>query len=173
MWEITSRSSDRGAERAPAPVESARERVSRNGGSRKVAYVFRTVGLSAVLMAALLLGACSTADHRPAPPAEAPGYFGNPTLTGTPLDLIGDPPEGMTAIAHGPVLVITTVGSGSCPWVPAVDSIDDEQMVISVELTAWGIAGECTADSAPRTFELPMDRDVSQYVLRVSAVPPR
>lgn len=102
--------------------------------------------------------------------ATLPGYAGEPTSSGEPLIVEGAASdESIRAWAREDVLVITTIGSGSCPLVPALDKVDHDRELITVSTSIPNREGACTADSAPRTFELNGGRDLSGYAVQVTA----
>ncbi|ACZ30770.1 hypothetical protein Xcel_1747 [Xylanimonas cellulosilytica DSM 15894] len=106
---------------------------------------------------------CMAADR---PSSDSlPGTAGVPSATGVPIRveingvLVDETDlEATQAWNIGGKLVVTTYGSGSCPFVPEVTSVDEESRVISVKMTMAG-GDTCTADSRPRTFELDVDTD--------------
>lgn len=98
----------------------------------------------------------------------APGYPGTPTASGQPL--VVDAPAGseVRAWADGDLLVVTTIGSGSCPRVPVIEKVDEDEQRLSVSTSVPNAQGACTADSSPRTFELDAGRDLTGFTVRVS-----
>ncbi|PYD00963.1 hypothetical protein B4U78_008215 [Microbacterium esteraromaticum] len=66
---------------------------------------------------------------------------------------------------------MTTIGSGSCPTVPRLEHISESEKLIELSTSIPGRHGDCTADLAPRTFELDAARDVTGFA--VSVTPPR
>lgn len=127
----------------------------------------RRLGLAAagLAVAALALSACaeSEPDHG--------GVRGEPTLTGQALVVTGidetpDPlgPE-VRAWATDGYLVVTTLGSSSCPNIPEIDEITDDTVSLSVSSET---EGPCTADLGPTTFELPVDQDLAGYTVDVT-----
>ncbi len=125
------------------------------------------VGLTAagLAIAALALSACgpSEPDHG--------GVRGEPTLTGQALVVTGidetDDGLGPTvrAWATDGYLVVTTLGSGSCPNIPEIDEITDDTVALSISSDT---EGPCTADLGPTTFELPVDQDLAGYTVDVT-----
>lgn len=116
-------------------------------------------------VAAFALSAC--ADSEPS----HGGVRGEPTLTGQALVVTGidetpDPlgPE-VRAWATDGHLVVTTLGSSSCPNVPEIDDIGDDTIALSISSDT---EGPCTADLGPTTFELPVDRDLAGYTVNVT-----
>ncbi|WP_396642734.1 hypothetical protein [Microbacterium sp.] len=120
------------------------------------------VGLA---VAALALSACgpSEPDHG--------GVRGEPTLTGQALVVTGieESTDGMgpavRAWATDGYLVVTTLGSGSCPNIPEIDDITDDTVSLSISSET---EGPCTADLGPTTFELPVDQDLAGYTVDVT-----
>ena len=125
------------------------------------------VGLAAagLAIAALALSACSPSepDHG--------GVRGEPTLTGQALVVTGidetDDGLGPTVLAWATdgYLVVTTLGSGSCPWIPTIDEIGAETVALTLDADT---EGPCTADLGPTTFELPVDQDLAGYTVDVT-----
>lgn len=122
-----------------------------------------------LLMFGVLCGAstgCSTDTG-----GELPGSPGLPTGSGSRLTVEGMPSgdEGiptLEAFGQDRTLTIVTWGSSSCPTVPSVDDIDEVANVAWVSL-ARSDGDPCTADSAARTFELPVDMDASALTVRI------
>lgn len=99
---------------------------------------------------------------------ETPGYPGEPTGTGVPLVVEGSDGESIQAWAREKLLIVTTFGSGSCPAVPRLERIEEDEAAALITITIPNRKGPCTADLAPRTFELEAGRDLNGYVVRVA-----
>lgn len=125
-----------------------------------------SVGLVAagLAAAALALSACGSSE-----PGHG-GVQGEPTLTGQALlvtgieestDVMG---PAVRAWATDGYLVVTTLGSGSCPSIPQIEDIGDDTLTLTV---TSDYEGPCTADLGPTTFELPVDQDLAGYTVDV------
>lgn len=110
-----------------------------------------------------LLAACSG----PAAPG-APGYAGEPTASGIALVVEGVGNESVRAWADGDLLIVTTHGSGSCPTVPQLESVNEGERTVSLSTSVPNSKGPCTADLAPHTFEFEAGRDLSGYAVQVA-----
>lgn len=128
----------------------------------------RKIGAAAigVATAALALSACSGTDAEP----DHGGVRGEPTLTGQALVVTGidettDPlgPAVRAWYSDGN-LVVTTLGSGSCPNIPEIEDIRDDTVTLTLESET---EGPCTADLSPTTFELPVDQDLAGFTVEV------
>lgn len=127
------------------------------------------------LLGFLLIGASTLVSC--AAQSVVPGYRGEPTTAGATLAVEGieiipglDP--WVRAYSADDVLTIVTVGSSSCPWVPEVTEVDRTEMRVDLRLEAWDPEGSCTADMAPRTFELPVEDDLTDFIIDVAVVEP-
>lgn len=121
----------------------------------------RTAAAAALLIAALVsLAGCA---------AGPPGYPGTPTATGQPLRVDGPAESGISAWSLGESLVVTTTGSGSCPVVPDIDEIDDDERRVYLHTSVPNAQGPCTADSSPRTFELDAGRNLTGFSVQITA----
>ncbi|WP_100813857.1 hypothetical protein [Microbacterium lacus] len=127
----------------------------------------RRAGVAAVGIAIAALALSSCADPEP----DHGGVRGEPTLTGQALVVTGidettDPlgPAVRAWYSDG-TLVVTTLGSGSCPGVPSIEEIGDDTVILSVVSNS---EGPCTADLGPTTFELPVDQDLAGYTVDVT-----
>lgn len=129
----------------------------------------RKVGIVAVsvTIAALTLSACGSSEPEP----DHGGVRGEATLTGQALVVTGidEASDGLgprvRAWATDGYLVVTTLGSGSCPWVPTIDEIGAETVALTLDADT---EGACTADLGPTTFELPVDQDLAGYTVDVT-----
>lgn len=101
-------------------------------------------------------------------PAEAPGYLGQPTTAGQPLPVVSEEGVGVQAWWTGETLIVTTVGSGSCPVVPAITEIDEVELTVVLSADIPNASGACTADSTPRTFELDAGRGLEGFTVQVT-----
>jgi hypothetical protein len=118
---------------------------------------------SVIVVAGCILTGCSQ-------PTEAPGYGGEPTATGETLFVKGTTADRVRAWALDDTLIVTTMGSGSCPLVPEVHDIDDERQVIVLTTSVFDPTGSCTADLGPRTFDLDAEgRDLSGFTVEVTS----
>jgi hypothetical protein len=118
---------------------------------------------SAIMAAGCVLTGCSQ-------PTEAPGYGGEPTAIGEALVVEGVTGDQVRAWIMDDTLVVTTMGSGSCPLVPEVDDIDEERRVVALTTNVFDPTGSCTADLGPRTFELDTEgRDLSGFTVEVTS----
>ncbi len=121
----------------------------------------RLAGALVIAVAALSVSGCSV--------PEPPGYAGEPTATGLPLTVDGPPGSEIQAWVDRDALVVTTVGSGSCPVVPVITEIDEGERVVMLSTSIPNAQGACTADSSPRTFELDAGRDLEGFTVQVTA----
>ncbi len=53
--------------------------------------------------------------------------------------------------------------------VPAIEKIDDDERRVSLPTSIPNAQGSCTADSAPRTFELDAGRDLTGVTVQAMA----
>ncbi|WP_341940350.1 hypothetical protein [Microbacterium sp. LWH10-1.2] len=101
-------------------------------------------------------------------PTEVPGYLGEPTTAGQPLPVNVDEGAEVQAWWAGETLIVTTVGSGSCPVVPVIADVDEDKQTITLTTEILNSSGACTADSTPRTFELDAGRDLDGFTVQVT-----
>ena len=125
----------------------------------------RTMGVAAVgiASAALALSACVPSNHGGVNSERTRGGQAL-TVSGIdePTDVMG--PAVRASAADGYVIV-TTLGSSSCPGVPEIDEISDGVITLTVTSDYDGI---CTADLRPTTFELPVNQNVTGYTVIVT-----
>ncbi|MEJ6555997.1 hypothetical protein PQI51_13295 [Microbacterium esteraromaticum] len=117
-----------------------------------------------------LVGAVASGCSTP-PPERLPGSPGEPTNPGNALEVESELGQPVSVWARGSILTVTTIGSGSCPTVPRLEHISESEKLIELSTSIPGRHGDCTADLAPRTFELDAARDVTGFA--VSVTPPR
>lgn len=117
---------------------------------------------------ALIAGVGAVSLTACVPQEEIPGYPGEPTRSGEPLRVETDGDWDVRAGVSGHLLIVTTTGSGSCPFIPQLEQIDDaaEQVLLMTSTSKPG--GPCTANVAPHTVELDMGRDVSGYTVHIT-----
>jgi len=115
-----------------------------------------------VLLTALAISAAGCAS------LDAPGYPGAPTASGQPLVVDAPADSEISAWSDGDLLVVTTIGSGSCPVVPVIEEVDENARRVTLSTSIPNTQGACTADSSPRTFELDAGRDLAGFTVRVT-----
>lgn len=126
----------------------------------------RGSAVSLVIVGSVYVSGCSV--------PEPPGYAGEPTASGEMLTVEGVVGEEVAwgtpvrAWARDDLLVITTIGSGSCPLVPELEKVDPERQRITISTSVPGKDGPCTADSVPRTFEFDAGGDLRGYTVEVT-----
>ncbi|MGZ0069184.1 hypothetical protein [Microbacterium sp. Yaish 1] len=133
----------------------------RSGAGAVGRFRYRALALM-VALTNIFLTACA-----PRAGEALPGYAGTPTAVGTPLSITSDGSK-VDAWAVGDLLVITTHGSGSCPWEPELVEINEEARHAAIEISVSNGDGPCTADMSPRTFEVHAGRDLTSYTLEVT-----
>ena len=115
---------------------------------------------------ALLLAGCAQAEATP------PGVAGEPSAPGLRLSVDGydDDPRGfpapVRAYADPGVLTVVTTGSGSCPAVAELVEVDQSTLTVVISISTWPRV-ECTADLAPRTFDLPVSQNLDGFSVTV------
>lgn len=117
-----------------------------------------------------LVGAVASGCSSP-PPERLPGSPGEPTNPGNALEVESELGQPVSVWARESILTVTTIGSGSCPTVPRMEHISESEKLIELSTSIPGRHGDCTADLAPRMFELDAARDVTGFA--VSVAPPR
>lgn len=123
--------------------------------------------LRALFIAALTCGVASGCSS----PAldQPPGVPGEPSNPGDALAVKSDLGERVSAWAKGNTLTVTTVGSGSCPIVPELQRISGSENLVELSTSIPGQHGNCTADLAPRTFEIDAGRDLTGFTVSVTS----
>ena len=137
----------------------ARQRHGRHLGSTRAPAVL----VVAALAVTLLVGCEAELPDR-----SGGGYIGTPTAPGVPLAVSGVGPDVAQAWASGETLVVTTIGSGSCPSIPVVEGVDHDGKRVELLLEAPDGEGPCTADMGPTTFEFDQGRDLTGYTVEVT-----
>lgn len=121
------------------------------------------VGFVVCLVCAVAPG-CSSS-----PPERLPGSPGEPSNPGFALVVESELGQPVSVWARGSTLTVTTVGSGSCPTVPELEHISASEKSIELSTSMPGRHGDCTADLAPRTFEIDAARDVTGFTVSVTS----
>ena len=116
--------------------------------------------------AALLLAGCAQVEETP------PGVGGEPSAPGLRLVVDGydDDPRGFPAAVRayaGPgLLTVVTMGSGSCPAVADLVTIDPSASSVVISVSTWPRV-ESTADLTARTFDLPVTQNLDGFSVTV------
>jgi hypothetical protein len=148
-------------------LQTARYRVGMKRFRPESARARARTAYGVTTLAVALTFAVTSCVAEPIEPS-LPGYAGTPTVSGSSLSVADDAETYVKAWAVEELLVVTTLGSGSCPWVPDLTAIDDAARSVSVTISVPNAEGNCTADESPRTFEIPAGRDLAGYAVEVT-----
>ena len=138
-------------------------RAHRGNGRR-----FESARALAVLVVAGVAVAVLVGCEGELPDRSGGGYHGTPTAPGVPLTVSGVGPDVAQVWASGETLIVTSIGSGSCPLIPVVDGVDHAEKRVELVFETRDGEGPCTADMSPTTFEFDEDRDLAGYTVEVT-----
>lgn len=124
------------------------------------ASAFRAFAIALICVGALATSGCA--------PEAVPGHAGEPTVAGEPLHVENPKGWDVRAWADGETLVVTTEGSGSCPYVPTIDEVDQERHQVAISVSMHNPDGACSDDLVMRTFDLDAGRSLVGYAVQVS-----